>query len=228
MKVPLPRQREERAALARHAAVIQKSALELRTLGEDAMPSQSIAIAAALLLAFAARAQVDTEALKKAAGEAGKTAAGQAEERGRGAAKKAGSGELEKKINENLLEEARKNQCAFKSGSDQFEANCDDKVQNLFNALVDAKKKLNDTGVSGFKFEVSGHTDTSGNPAKNKELSRKRAARIVKELVNKGIPQKEIIAVGKGSSQPLVKPDDTPEKKAKNRRYEIRVRLLAT
>jgi len=31
--------------------------------------------------------------------------------------------------------------------------------------------------------------------------------------------------VGKGSSERLVKPDDTASKKAKNRRYEVRVRL---
>ena len=118
-------------------------------------------------------------------------------------------------------------QVSFRSNSDQFEGKCDDKVQNLFNALVDAKKRLNEAGVSGFKFEVSGHTDTSGKPARNKELSKKRAAKIVKELVKKGIPPGEIIAVGKGAEAPLVKPDDTPEKKAQNRRYEIRVRLLA-
>jgi OOP family OmpA-OmpF porin len=190
--------------------------------------TRALPLAAAFLLGSAAQAQFpDQDALRKAAGEAGKKAAGEAEQRGRGEAKKIGSQKLEEQINEKLLDEARKNQCSFKSGSDQFDGNCDDKVQNLFNALVDAKKKLNDAGVSGFKFEVSGHTDTSGKPAKNKELSRKRAAKIVKELVKKGIPEKEIIAVGKGSSQPLVKPDDTPEKKAKNRRYEIRVRLLA-
>jgi outer membrane protein OmpA-like peptidoglycan-associated protein len=182
---------------------------------------------AAVLIPLAVHAQIDTEALKKQAGEAGKSAAGEAEQKAKGTAKKAGSEKLEKSINQKLLEESRKNQCAFKSGSDEFEGNCDDKVQNLFNALVDAKHKLNDAGVSGFKFEVSGHTDSSGKASANKELSRKRAAKIVKELVKKGIPEKEIIAVGKGSTQPLVKPDNTPEKKAKNRRYEIRVRLLA-
>ena len=191
------------------------------------MASRILALFTALLFVTAARAQLDTESLKKAAKDAGKSAAGQAEEKGRGAAKKAGSAQLEKQINEKLLEDSRKNQCSFKSGTDQFDGNCDDKVQNLFNSLVEAKKRLNDAGVSGFKFEVSGHTDTTGKAAANKELSRKRAAKIVSELVKKGIPKKEIIAVGKGSSQPLVKPDDTPEKKAKNRRYEIRVRLLA-
>ena len=191
------------------------------------MPFRLPLLLAALLFTTAVRAQLDTESLKKSAEQAGKGAAGQAEEKARGTAKKAGSDRLEKAINEKLLDESRKNQCTFKSGSDQFEGNCDDKVQNLFNALVDAKKKLADAGVSGYKFEVSGHTDSSGNASANKKLSRKRAAKIVNELVKKGIPKKEIVAVGKGSSQRLVKPDDTPEKRAKNRRYEIRVRLLA-
>jgi outer membrane protein OmpA-like peptidoglycan-associated protein len=179
------------------------------------MKSGSIAFAA-LSLALAARAQFDTGALKKAA-----------EEKGREAGQKVGSGELEKKINDKLLSDARQNQCAFKSGSDEFEGDCSEKVTNLFNSLVDAKKQLTDAGLSGFKFEVSGHTDSSGSKAKNKALSKKRAAKMVKELVKKGIPEKEIISVGMGSSRPLVKPDDTPEKKAQNRRYELRVRLLA-
>ena len=181
----------------------------------------------ALLLATGALAQFDTKSLQDAAKSAGKTAAGEAETRGRAEGKKVGSQELEKKINEKLLDDARKNQCAFKSGSDQFQGKCDDKVQALFDGLISAKKQLTDAGVSGFKFEVSGHTDTSGKAATNKALSQKRAAKMVKELVKKGIPQKEILAVGMGSSAPLVKPDDTPEKKAMNRRYEIRVRLLA-
>ncbi len=48
---------------------------------------------------------------------------------------------------------------------------------------------------------------------------------IEKELVAKGIPQAEIESVGMGSERPLVKPDNTPAKKAKNRRYEIQMKL---
>ena len=78
-------------------------------------------------------------------------------------------------------------------------------------------------GVTSFKFEVSGHTDSSGKAEHNKELSGKRAAAIERELVARGIAKSEIVAIGMGSDRPLVKPDNTPAKKAKNRRYEIQV-----
>jgi outer membrane protein OmpA-like peptidoglycan-associated protein len=138
---------------------------------------------------------------------------------------KSATGKLETEINSRLLDEARKNQCSFKSDSDALEPGCDGKAQKLANAIIDAKKKLTSAGVSGFKFEVSGHTDTRGAAQHNEELSAKRAAVMVKELVGKGVPSDEIISVGRGSTQPLVKPDNTPAKQAKNRRYEVRVRL---
>jgi len=166
-------------------------------------------IAAALSLVLVAR-----PAFAQTAWDLGKAVAG-----------KAATGSLEKQVNKILLNESRKNQCSFKTDSDELAPGCDDKARKLAAALIDAKKKLNGAGVENFKFEVSGHTDTSGVAAHNKELSSKRADAIKRELVKKGIPEGEIITVGKGSQSPLVKPDDTPAKKAKNRRYEIRVRL---
>ena len=130
-----------------------------------------------------------------------------------------------KEVNAKLLAEGRKNQCSFKSDSDQLEPGCDKKVKKLADTLIDAKKKLQAAGVSGFKFVVSGHTDSAGKPEHNKELSAKRAAVMVRELVARGVSPKEIISVGMGSEHPLVTPDNTPAKKAKNRRYEIQVRL---
>ena len=141
------------------------------------------------------------------------------------AAGRASTGKLEGEINKRLLAESRKNQCSFKTDTDVLDKGCDKKLRNLAGSLIDAKKRLNSAKVQNFKFEVSGHTDTSGSASHNKELSQKRAAVIVKELVARGVPQNEIVPVGKGSDEPLVKPDDTPAKKAKNRRYEIRVRL---
>ena len=146
-----------------------------------------------------------------------------------GLAKKAVGGsataKLEKEVNQRLLAESRKSQCSFKSGTDELEPGCDGKMKRLFDAVVSAKKKLNGAGVKNFKFVVSGHTDSTGSAPANKELSGKRAAVVVRELVAKGIPAGEIEAVGMGSEKMLVKPDDTPAKKAKNRRYEVQVRL---
>jgi OOP family OmpA-OmpF porin len=129
-----------------------------------------------------------------------------------------------KKVNAKLLAEGRKNQCAFKSDSDELMPGCGPKVKKLADTLVSVKKDLQAAGVTGFKFEVSGHTDTTGKPEHNKELSAKRAAVMVRELVAKGIAQNEIVSVGMGAEHPLVTPDDTEAKKKKNRRYEIQVR----
>ena len=129
-----------------------------------------------------------------------------------------------KDINAKLLAEGRKNQCSFKSDSDELAPGCDNKLKSLANTLIEMKKRLQGGGVADFKFEVSGHTDSSGKADHNKELSGKRAATIVRELVARGVAQHEIISIGMGPERPLVTPDDTPAKKAKNRRYEIQVR----
>jgi len=149
-----------------------------------------------------------------------------------GLAKKAADGaapvardKVVKEVNAKLLAEGRKNQCSFKTDGDELVPGCDAKLKKLANALVDAKKRLNVAGVTSFKFEVSGHTDSSGKPEHNKELSGKRAAVIERELIARGIAKNEIVALGMGSDRPLVKPDDTPAKKAKNRRYEIQIRF---
>lgn len=129
------------------------------------------------------------------------------------------------KVNAKLLAEGRKDQCSFKTDSDELAPGCDAKLKKLADALVKVKQNLKVSGVTSYKFEVSGHTDSSGSPEHNKELSAKRAAVIARELVARGIAKNEIVSIGMGSDRPLVKPDDTPAKKAKNRRYEIQVRF---
>jgi OOP family OmpA-OmpF porin len=168
-----------------------------------------LVLGGALLAAGPAGAQIDLGGIaKKAAKAAGSTA----------------KDEVFKKVNTKLLADGRKNQCSFKTDSDELAPGCDKKLKNLTAALVDAKKKLDAASVPNYKFEVSGHTDTRGKADHNKELSQKRAAVIVKELVARGIPEAQIVALGLGSERPLVTPDDTAAKQAKNRRYEIQVR----
>jgi OmpA-OmpF porin, OOP family len=69
-----------------------------------------------------------------------------------------------------------------------------------------------------------GHTTTiAGGREDPKDLSARRAAVMVKKLVAKGVPPDEIISRGMGSTQPLVKLDNTPAKQAQNRRYAASV-----
>jgi OmpA-OmpF porin, OOP family len=135
------------------------------------------------------------------------------------------TGAVQKEVNRRLLTETRRNQCSFVTDTDRLASGCDAKIRRLANALVDAKKRLNRAGIHNFTFVVSGHTDSRGSPAHNKELSARRAAVIERELVRKGISASEIESVGMGSERRLVKPDDTAVKQARNRRYEIQVRL---
>jgi len=151
--------------------------------------------------------------------------AAKAAEKSKEAAKAEGNKKIAVQVNKKLLSEGRKNQCSFKSGSDELEPGCGAKSKKLAQTVIDVKKSLQAQGQSGFKFIVSGHTDSTGDAGKNKELSMKRAQVMVKELVSKGVDQADIEAEGIGSEKMLVKPDDTPAKQAKNRRYEIQVRF---
>ena len=146
-------------------------------------------------------------------------------DKAKGAATSAGKEKAEKDVNAKLLEEGRKNQCSFKTDSDVLEPGCDEKAKRLANLLIDMKKQLAASNVKGYHFVVSGHTDSTGKADHNVELSKKRAAVMVKELVARGVPRDDIVSVGMGSQKLLVKPDDTAAKKAKNRRYEIQVQL---
>lgn len=76
--------------------------------------------------------------------------------------------------------------------------------------------------VSARKFEVIGHTDNSGSPARNLALSRTRADSVRTYLVAKGIPSELIATSGMGADQPIVS-NDTEEGRKRNRRIEFRV-----
>jgi len=65
---------------------------------------------------------------------------------------------------------------------------------------------------------IEGHTDSSGNPAKNKTLSQERATAVMNMLIaDYGIPAARVTAIGYGSSKPVAD-NKTVEGKAKNRR----------
>ena len=158
--------------------------------------------------------------LNKAANDAfGKAIAHKASE----AAKTKANKKIAAKLNIKLLSESRRNQCTFKSNSDELEPGCDNKSRRLATIIINTKKSLQKSGLTGFKFIVSGHTDSSGSAGKNKDLSKKRAQVMVKELIARGVDSGDIEAVGMGSEKLLVKPDNTPAKMARNRRYEVQI-----
>lgn len=52
-----------------------------------------------------------------------------------------------------------------------------------------------------YRFYVECHTDAAGTNEFNQELSERRAAAVVRYLVNKGIPASQLIPVGKGETE---------------------------
>ena len=69
-------------------------------------------------------------------------------------------------------------------------------------------------------IEIAGFTDDSGTEEHNQKLSLDRANSVKEALINKGVDAARMTAVGYGSGNPL-KPNDTEENKALNRRVEI-------
>lgn len=76
---------------------------------------------------------------------------------------------------------------------------------------------------SRLNLEIGGHTDSSGSPDGNQQLSERRAETVRSYLVSNGMPPEQVTARGYGETQPIV-PNTTADNRAKNRRIEIRVR----
>jgi len=78
------------------------------------------------------------------------------------------------------------------------------------------------TRNASLRIEVSGHTDSVGTEAYNRELSHKRARSVYDYLIRKGIDPKRLEYKGYGESRPIA-PNATPEGRARNRRTQIRI-----
>jgi outer membrane protein OmpA-like peptidoglycan-associated protein len=70
------------------------------------------------------------------------------------------------------------------------------------------------------RLRVEGHTDDSGRPDLNLDLSYRRAKAVVEYLKARGVPADRLEHVGRGAQAPLA-PNDTPEGRALNRRVEL-------
>ena len=74
---------------------------------------------------------------------------------------------------------------------------------------------------ASLKLRIEGHTDTSGDAARNLDLSRRRAESVKSALVTRfGIAAGRLTTEGLGQTKPL-SPNDTPQGRANNRRVEF-------
>ncbi|MDO7852226.1 OmpA family protein [Hymenobacter convexus] len=102
----------------------------------------------------------------------------------------------------------------FNSGQSTFTPNAERELNQLFDDLVVA---------GNLKVAVHGHTDNSGAPEKNQQLSEDRAMAVRQWLETKSrsaFPEGRIQVYAHGATEPL-ESNSTPAGKAKNRRVEI-------
>lgn len=99
----------------------------------------------------------------------------------------------------------------FKIGSSELT----DAAKTVLGKVV---RTLND--YKEMHLEISGHTDSSGSRALNMKLSRKRAESVRRFLINQGIEEYRLRAIGLGPDHPVTT-NKTKAGRAKNRRIEF-------
>ncbi|MFO7863584.1 MAG: OmpA family protein [Salinivirgaceae bacterium] len=99
-----------------------------------------------------------------------------------------------------------------------FPFNSTELTQTSMLMLDEFVQYLNDNPT--LKIRIEGHTDNVAGKAFNMKLSNKRAAKVHKYLVKKGINRRRLSYTGYGQSKPVA-PNSTEEGKALNRRTEF-------
>ncbi len=112
--------------------------------------------------------------------------------------------------------------CAVKKNLDvRFEPNSFDVTPASRSAIVAFAKYLK--RYPNANVQIVGYTDSSGNRAKNKRISTKRAQRVKELLVQYGVLASRMRAIGKGDLNPIAS-NDTPEGREQNRRVEVEIK----
>ena len=99
----------------------------------------------------------------------------------------------------------------FDTGSDQLRPESMNVIKEVAAAL---RKQV------ALKVCVEGHTDSTGDAAKNLELSKRRAEAVRGALEKLGIGADRLTIEGHGQTKPMA-PNDTPQGRAENRRVEF-------
>ncbi|SFF14310.1 OmpA family protein [Thermoflexibacter ruber] len=103
----------------------------------------------------------------------------------------------------------------FDNNSAELKPEMENDLHLIVNFLVDYPE---------YKLKISGHTDSSGNPAANMRLSQQRADAIAKYILDYGkLDKSRVKAKGYGSTRPIINPETTEADKKMNRRVEFRI-----
>lgn len=95
-------------------------------------------------------------------------------------------------------------------------------VHPTLNRIAGTLKEYPETTVN-----VIGHSDSSGNPAANRELARRRAAAVADYLVAQGVARGRIAIDTRGDLEPIAD-NSTEAGRAQNRRVELLVRQVGS
>lgn len=102
---------------------------------------------------------------------------------------------------------------AFATGSGKLTKQGQAKIDAAIAAAGTSYATL--TKTEGLELEVIGHADRTGKADVNQKLSEQRAEAVKAYLVSKGLNADAIKTAGRGSSQPVTKPEDCKNLKGK-------------
>ncbi len=117
--------------------------------------------------------------------------------------------EIQENINSILVEK----KIAFERKSSIITEDSKSIIEKIANILNENKN---------FKVEISGHTDSRGEKALNKQISQDRANSVMDALITLGVSKDRLTAIGYGEEFPIAKDDENGLAEI-NRRFEFKI-----
>ncbi len=104
----------------------------------------------------------------------------------------------------------------FEYSKDELQDIYKPNIETMANYLIKNPKTV---------IEIHGHTDLTGAPTVNMDLSKRRAEIVAKEFEKLGIPKSRIIIVPHGMADPIWNPETNDYEKKENRRVEFVIKV---
>lgn len=120
------------------------------------------------------------------------------------------------------VKEEVKKRLAFAATAIQFQTGKAVILKKSYKLLDEIVGILND--YPDYMMTIDGHTDNTGKPARNMELSKQRAAAVKEYFVRKGISDARLETDGHGDTEPVAS-NKTAAGRAKNRRVVMDLKL---